>query len=294
MNNKLRMTIVGHGFVGKAIDYAFQHNVEKKIIDPIYGSSIDSTKKLEEDVTFVCVPTPMGEDGKIDASILIDTMKKIKRRMTGLIVIKSTVTPDILDKIITDNVKGRIVYAPEFLTEKNANQDIVNPRMHVFGGNKEATDELARIYYEYSMVNVNVPVYHMTVADASFIKYGLNCYLASKVLWFNQFKELVNDRGGNADKVISIMSTDERINSSHTRTPGYDGKLGFGGACFPKDTRAFNSYAQSKPGRQQFPILDFVIEENDIYRSLYELDDREKAQNVQYNMSGEVALVNER
>ena len=80
------------------------------------------------------------------------------------------------------------------------------------------------------------------------------------------------------------MSGDERINPSHTRTPGYDGKLGFGGACFPKDTRAFNSYAQGKSGGQQFPVLDFVIQENDMYRSQYELDDREKAQNVKFSL----------
>ena len=64
----MKMTIIGHGFVGKAVDYGFS-GVKKQIVDPIYGVSL-SDIKLNEDVTFVCVPTPMGENGEIDCSIV--------------------------------------------------------------------------------------------------------------------------------------------------------------------------------------------------------------------------------
>ena len=90
------MTIIGHGFVGKAIDYAFQDDVEKQIIDPKIGVELKDVK-LNADVTFVCVPTPMHKNGKCDVSILEDVLTQIKHRMTGLIVVKSTVTPDKIE-----------------------------------------------------------------------------------------------------------------------------------------------------------------------------------------------------
>ena len=65
----LKITIIGHGFVGKAIDYAFQDDVEKQIIDPKYGVGLDDVS-ISADVTFMCLPTPMHENGQCDTSIV--------------------------------------------------------------------------------------------------------------------------------------------------------------------------------------------------------------------------------
>lgn len=282
----LKITIIGHGFVGKAIDYAFQDDVEKQIIDPKYDVHLHDVR-LAADVTFVCVPTPMHEDGQCDVSILEDVLSKITQRRSGLIVVKSTVPPDQIENLFRGSAKHRIVYNPEFLTEKNANEDIINPFVHIFGGNIEQTEKLEGFYRDYSICKP-CPVFHMSPTDASFVKYGINTFLATKVTFFNELYDTIKDFGGNYGRIANAIGTDPRIGHSHTRVPGFDGKRGFGGACFPKDVSAFINFTT------HMPLLEYVMDRNNKYRSEYEKDDREKEQNIQYTMTGEIAHVNER
>ena len=87
------------------------------------------------------------------------------------------------------------------------------------------------------------------------------------------------ERGGSRyNVVVNAITSDERIGSSHTKVPGYDGKKGFGGACLPKDTAAIANY-----GDGILTVLEEVIRQNNAYRSHYEQDDREKEQKIRYN-----------
>lgn len=277
--HKMKMAIIGHGFVGKAVDYGFSSSkIEKFIIDPKYGTKIEDLAYKDIDITFVCVPTPMKDDGDIDSSIVEECVHYLKQNVSGFIVIKSTVTPVILDKFINCISATRIVYNPEFLMEKSANEDFVNPPMHIFGGSLEATRDVERIYNEYSLCKP-CPVYHMSAVEASLVKYGINTFLATKVAWFNQFYDMVERFGGNYGTVIRGITTDKRVGPSHTTVPGFDGKRGFGGACFPKDSAAFLKLSENS-----FSILDEAIRVNNDLRKEYEKDSREKDQNVNYNI----------
>ena len=82
---------------------------------------------------------------------------------------------------------------------------------------------------------------------ASLVKYTINSFLATKVIFFNEIFNLFNQINSNEswDIFTSIISKDERIGDSHMMVPGHDGRFGFGGACFPKDTSALISYADS-------------------------------------------------
>lgn len=274
MGRSLKITIIGHGFVGKAIDYAFQYNVQKQIIDPKIGVNL-SDVTLNSDVTFVCVPTPMHENGQCDVSIISEVIKQIKQRRSGLIVIKSTVPPDKIENLFRGTAISRMVYNPEFLTERNANEDILNPSMHIFGGDNNATERLEKIYNEYSICKP-CQVFHVSATDASFIKYGINTFLATKLIWFNELYDTVNDFGGNFGKIANAVGSDPRIGHSHTRVPGFDNRRGFGGACFPKDVSAFVNFTD------HMPILEYVMNKNNNYRLAYEKNDREVEQNVNY------------
>lgn len=274
MSRSLKITIIGHGFVGKAIDYAFQYNVQKQIIDPKIGVNL-SDVTLNSDVTFVCVPTPMHENGQCDVSIISEVIKQIKQRRSGLIVIKSTVPPDKIENLFRGTAISRMVYNPEFLTERNANEDILNPSMHIFGGDNNATERLEKIYNEYSICKP-CQVFHVSATDASFIKYGINTFLATKLIWFNELYDTVNDFGGNFGKIANAVGSDPRIGHSHTRVPGFDNRRGFGGACFPKDVSAFVNFTD------HMPILEYVMNKNNNYRLAYEKNDREVEQNVNY------------
>lgn len=278
--DKLNLAIVGYGFVGSAVDYGFP-DCEKTIIDPKLGTSIELLKDKHIDVTFICVPTPMGSDASIDASILIDTVEKTVKYTDGLIVIKSTVIPSIVDEIV--QLSDRIVYNPEFLTEKNAALDFVNPPMHIFGGVRESTDWLLSIYDTFSICKKSCPVFHVTAAEASFIKYGINNFLMSKVLWFNQFHDIIQKYGSvDYDTVISAMKEDPRIGTSHMQVPGHDGRRGAAGSCFAKDGPAFAMFAKALD--EDFTILEEVLRRNQSYRNAYgEPLPREKEQKIRFN-----------
>lgn len=274
-----RIAIIGHGFVGKAVSFGFNSNkIEKIIIDPKYGSKIEDLSKEKIDVSFICLPTPMNEDGSIDSTIVENCISYMKNNVSGLIIIKSTITPTILEKIIDKEISSRIVYNPEFLKEKSANEDFVNPVMHVFGGDIRATKRAEKIYNDYSLCK-QCPVYHMSAVEASLVKYGVNTFLASKVVWFNQFYDVVQKFGGNYGLITKSITTDKRVGFSHTTVPGFDNKRGFGGACFPKDCAAF-----LRASGNEFSLLNEVVRINNSYRKQYEKDDREKSQNVNYNI----------
>lgn len=270
------MAIVGHGFVGKAVDAGFNDpRIDKFLIDPNYGNHV---KDLDEDIdlAFICVPTPMNDDGSLNPMAVIETVESVKLNTRALIVIKSTITPDVIEVLTRGTLGSRVVYNPEFLTERNAVEDFLNPFAHIMGGDKESTDRLKEYYDDYSACKP-AHVYRVTAKEASFIKYGINCFLASKLMWFNQFYDIVNDtEHARFPAIVNAMMADPRIGSSHMSVPGFDGKRGFGGACFPKDTNAFMNFGP------EFGILREVIVANNDIRSQYETDDREKEQNISY------------
>ena len=271
-----KVAIIGHGFVGKAVDYGFSNpKVEKRIFDPKYGTTSKDLQKLAEwgpNVTFVCVPTPMSDNGDIDTIILDSVMDDI-RDLKSLVVIKSTITPAVIDKYKSNH----IVYNPEFLTEKSACEQFVNPDFHIFGGTEEACTKLDKYYENYSLCTP-CPTYFLNKAEASFVKYAINSFLATKVTFFNQLYGACNSYGQvNFNKIIKAVGADDRVSISHTKVPGFDGKQGYGGACFPKDTFAFSQFSD------KLTLLRKAIEINNDYRSQYERDDREKEQNIQFN-----------
>lgn len=271
------MAIIGHGFVGKAVDAGFNDpRINKVLIDPNYGNHVNNLAGRNIDLAFICVPTPMNDDGSLNPMAVIDTVETVKLRTNALIVIKSTITPDVIEVLTRGKGGERVVYNPEFLTERNAVEDFLNPAMHIMGGKKEQCNQLKEFYDDYSACKP-AHVYQVSAKEASFIKYGINCFLASKLMWFNQFYDVVNETNdARFPAIVNAMMADPRIGNSHMSVPGFDGKRGFGGACFPKDTNAFIKFAKD------FSILEDVIRSNKHIRSGYELDDREKEQNINY------------
>lgn len=284
MRPKLKLGIVGHGFVGKAVDYAFTHRgVEKFYVDPKYGTTIDDLVEWQPNFTFICAPTPMSEAGFVDASIVEDACLKLLEHTKGGVVIKSTVTPDIVGRIMSsiyeEDIK-RIVINPEFLTESSANEAFINAEYHILGGHPEATQALAKIYDIYSLCT-NREFLMMTAPEAAYVKYSVNSFLAMKVTFFNQLYQSCHKFGVNWPTVVNAVGRDPRIGIGHTRVPGYDGKRGFGGACFPKDTRAFTLFDED------LTLLAECVNINNEYRKQYDLDKREESNNVNYGQTEE-------
>lgn len=281
MDNKFKIGIVGHGFVGQAVDYAFTNpHVEKFYVDPKYNTTIDDLIEWDPHQTFICAPTPMMESGAIDATIVNDAVLKLVYHNKGGIAIKSTVTPDVIKNLMVtvhfQEATDRVVYNPEFLTENNAKEQFIHAPYHIFGGMPQATHALLSVYNMFSMCTMK-NVFHTAPIEAAFIKYAINSFLATKVTFFNQLYDAAVEMDASFNNIVAGMEQDPRIGNSHMRVPGYDGKRGFGGACFPKDTAALVSVFNG------FTLLEKVITINNEYRKEYELDDREKQNNIQYD-----------
>jgi len=277
---KLKVGIVGHGFVGGAVDYAFTHrDIIKFYVDPKHGTTIDDLLDWNPHVTFICAPTPMAESGFVDASIVEDAVLKLLEHTEGGVVVKSTIPPDVVDRLYSsvfeDDVK-RLTINPEFLTESNAKEQFVMAPYHVIGGHPDACQGLAQLYEIYSLCTASEFVF-CSGPEAAFVKYGVNSFLATKVTFFNQLFDSIEKFGCNYPSIISAITKDPRIGVGHTRVPGYDGKRGFGGACFPKDLKAFTLFDKD------LTLIDKCVNINNNYRKQYELDEREELNNVKYD-----------
>lgn len=275
MSKNVTVGVVGFGFVGKAVASAFPNAFP---VDPILGSTMGQLLETNPEVVFVCVPTPMGTDGVADTSIVESVFDQLKD-YKGIAVLKSTVVPSIVQKL--EKLHPRFVYNPEFLTEANAIADFLNPKMHVFGGKKKDTKKLARFYEEHSQCAPAKETHFVTPTEAALIKYGVNSFLALKVMFMNQWYDLCNSVGADYRSVADGMGTDPRITKAHTMVPGPDGRRGTAGACFAKDIPAI--VRESITNECELSILRESWNKNCNIRASYgELLPREIAQHISF------------
>ena len=167
-----KIGIIGHGFVGKATDAGFCNDVEKFIVDPKYDTSIEDLQSFDPEYVFVCVPTPMGDEGEQDSKIIESVIKDLSIFCPNvLICIKSTVLPSILNNL--SKINARIIYNPEFLREKYANEDFINSEMIILGGNKQIAIKFSKLYLNHSLCKTKNHFF-MTLSSASLVKYSIN------------------------------------------------------------------------------------------------------------------------
>lgn len=277
----MKIAIIGYGFVGKALKYALNDNVDVFIVDPNLETNIKDLKKFNPEFIFVCVPTPMLDNGMQDCSIVESVIDEIiEHRLESIIVIKSTILPNFLDAF-SAKIKN-LLCNPEFLREKHANYDFINSELTLIGGDRELSEKLKDFYTKHTKCKTKN--YKFTdLISASLAKYTINTFLATKVVFFNQLYNIHLDSGAssNWEDFIKIISSDSRIGNSHMQVPGPDARFGFGGPCFPKDCNAFNTY--SKDIKQSFSLLDHALLVNNAVRAKYtELTQRESEQNTNF------------
>ena len=278
----MKIGIIGYGFVGKALADGLNNDVEICIVDPKLDTKIDVLQDFEPEFIFICLPTPMQENGDQDISIVNDVLFEINEfDIGGVIVIKSTIHPGNIDKI--KKITSQFVYNPEFLTEKNAKEDFINSELIIFGGNKKDTNSLANFYSNYTKC-INKDFVFTDEKTASMLKYTINTFLATKVIFFNEIYNIYKATSGKEswEDFIKFVSRETRIGSSHMMVPGHDGRYGFGGACFPKDINALYSYA--KDIKLELDLIKTVIKTNNKIRASYNSNtSREDEQNINYN-----------
>lgn len=249
MNNTIG--ICGQGFVGTAVREGMKHSCFCWTYDK-FRKDLSNVADLDElldmaNVIFVCVPTPMFYDGKCDTSIVESVLKEINEiskvcTENKVVVIKSTVPPGTT-KYFNETYKDiDIVFNPEFLTEKNSIQDFKDQNRIILGGKSAGVYKLESIYRD---AYPNVPILRMDSTSAEMVKYITNCFLATKVSFFNEMKQIMDKLNISYEEVIEAAKFDERLGKSHMQVPGPDGAYGFGLSCFPKDLNALTYAAKS-------------------------------------------------
>ena len=237
---KFKVGVIGNGFVGEAISFAFSS------ISDLYIYDIDPLKCKDDleslyncDFVFICVPTPMFEDGSQDLSYVENTFKKATNK--PIYILKSTVLPGTTDLLSKKYSNLKIIFSPEFLTERTAKLDMLTQSRIILGGESALTNK-AKVLFDQRFKIKNVIQTDSKTAELT--KYMNNTFFATKVSIMNEYKLLCDKIGANWEDAVHGFISDGRIGDSHLNVPGHDGKLGYGGTCFPKDVSSFLVFSE--------------------------------------------------
>ena len=233
----MKIGIIGQGFVGNAVFQTFKNYFDVftyDLKDCLSNSSLNEIKKKCE-LVFICVPTPMNLDGSCDSSIVESVIKEFSDTNNKILINKSTVTPGTTSKLNEKYSNNKIIFNPEFLTERNAVDDFKNQERIIIGGPRPSTGIVKSIF---SKVFPSAHIIKTGSKHAEMIKYFTNCFLATKVSFANEMYHICQKLELDYDKVIEYSLGDKRIGKTHLNVPGPDGDFGFGGHCLPKDLSA--------------------------------------------------------
>ena len=247
----MNIAVIGCGFVGSTVaDFLEGHLVTVSRVDPKLYPHTEISRGINKcDAFIVCVPTPENKDGTCDDSIVklvieeLDTDKPI--------LLKSTVTPDLMEKY-----PSNVTYNPEFLRANSAKEDFQKQEVFILGGENE---EHMQFWENLIVPHLDRPITikRMSRTTASMIKYTHNAWLATKVAFFHElFLNTRSMEDFNYSQLTSTLGGMKNIGNSHMIAPNFEGTFGYGGHCFPKDVKALTTLTDHS-------ILKQLIESNE-------------------------------
>ena len=293
----MKLCMIGTGYVGLVSGACFSdlgnsvicvdNNLDKitnlkKGIIPIYEPGLDELVKknykvgrlkftndikyavTSSDIIFICVGTPTKKNSFLaDLSQIYKVTKDIRKyiKKFKIIITKSTVpitTGDKIEKIISKKKIKKlfaVVSNPEFLREGEAIRDFMYPDRIIIGTDNKRANNLLKNLYD-PIIKRGRKYLNTSRRGAELIKYASNAFLATKISYINEISDLCEKTGVNVEDVSIGMGLDQRIGSRFLRAgPGY------GGSCFPKDTRAILGTA--KKYKTNLSIIKSTIKSND-------------------------------
>ncbi len=289
---EIRIGVVGTGYVGLTTGACFAHmghtvvcgDIDQRKVDllndghiPIVEEGLEQVVNdarangrlsfvlgsqaaaTDADIVFLCVPTPQGEDGSADLSYIEQAAAEIAPILKpGAVVVNKSTVP-VGSTIAVEKVLQRsdvsVVSNPEFLREGTAVDDFLNPdRVVVGAANRAAAEKVAELYD-----GIDTPVIITDPASAETIKYAANGFLAMKISFVNAVAAMCEHVGADVAAVVEGIGSDTRIGGRFLN-PG----PGWGGSCFPKDSRALVKIAEDHG--YDFSMMRGVISVNDEQR----------------------------
>lgn len=261
----MKIGIIGLGFVGGSIYKSFKlKNIETYGFDK-YKNFDTFEQCLETDIIFLCLPTQFNESkNEYDKSIIYDVCMDLEKfNYNGIVIIKSTVEPSTTDELCK-KYKLKFVHNPEFLTARTAFEDFHNQTHIVLGKSNNITDDELKIIENFYKTYYDANISICTSLESESMKIFCNCFYSVKIQFFNELYLLCQKNNSNYDNIINLMLKNGWINKMHTTVPGPDGKLSYGGYCFPKDTNALLNYM--KKNNSECEIMEATINERNKMR----------------------------
>lgn len=276
----MKITVVGIGYVGlvtsvclanighKIVCYDISKGkigLLKKLKSPIYESGVDELLIKNKDrlsfttnsedafknsnIVIIAVGIPENNDGSTNLKYLEDTVEEFSKHINNdcVLVIKSTVpigTNDMIEKKLKNNLKYNIsvVSNPEFLSQGSAVRDTLYASRIIIGTNdKKAENIIKKMYLPLNKEPYNVPIVTMDRKSSELVKYASNCFLAMKITYINEIANLCEKVDANILNVVEGMKYDTRIGDKFLNAG-----IGFGGSCFPKDTKSLYKFSIDK------------------------------------------------
>lgn len=242
----MTIAILGFGFVGQAVASSFPKDqlficdpdaeACQRAVDLGYSATpYPEDMALNYDAVFVCVPTPAldarHQQGPCDPQYLIRAVTQALT-MTATVICKCTAPASVYERFDPHLV----AFVPEFLRAATADQDYAAQQQVVIGADsRDLFDRVVKVFNQSSLVNKDK--LHIRRNAAVMVKYTHNIALAAKLAIMNEMYQVAQAYGVSwSDVVAGLQWTN--AGGSHTNVPGPDGKLGFGGGCFPKDLQA--------------------------------------------------------
>lgn len=273
---------IGYGYIGRAVENLFMNCSSGSCFHVVtYDKLTDDDSVFDlivanSEIIFIAVPTPMEADGRCHLGIVESVLDRIVERAAALkrplsdfiVVVKSTIPPGSTERWKAERPGLRLVFSPEFLTEKNNLDDFMNAERLILGGDSDDCHPVARAFAETwrdRFVVNDPPVIVLTnPTQAELVKYFTNVILATVVTFANEFKLVCDALGQDYDAVKNMALLDRRISPSHLNVPGHDGQLGFGGSCFPKDVNSICHIARELGVPER--LFSAVVQRNDELR----------------------------
>lgn len=248
-----KVGIIGNGFVGNAMYQNFTGFVDVEVHDLVPEKSTMGMQELVEfaDVLFVSVPTPSNEDGSCNTTFVENVVKLIYSiKKDAKVVIKSTVVVGTTNKLAALYPEMKLAFNPEFLTEANSYVDFRDQKLIVIGSEDDKfREELLEFYSDFvwkHSKNGKGNIVKVGTKEAEMFKYLANCFLAAKLTFANEMYQLCSISGIDYNVLRKVAELDVRLGETHWKVPGTDGRMGWGGSCFPKDTNALTCFAREQ------------------------------------------------
>ena len=256
--------IIGLGIVGNSIENFFKNKNEYNLFCYDKYKKINNINIiLNTNYLFLCLPTPFDEEineyNKKEVHNVCEFLSK--NNYKGIIFFKSTVEPNTTNNLYL-KYKLNIYHNPEFLSQKTANIDFINQNHIVIGYNENKNLDTVNNFYKNLFPNANISL--VKSEESELMKLTCNNFYAVKIQFFNKIYDLCNKINCDYNVVKNLVLKNNWINRMHTDVPGSDGKLSYGGACFPKDTNALNNFM--KKNNSLNAIIDSSIEERNSIR----------------------------